>query len=144
MIKYEFGKCTAKYLVHIIENVTIHINLIRFADGTHLRSRSSTRCQSTGAVLTESSVQNAMAKAVNSAEAWADTHWMIYWTRKVAKTTPMPAQESWGHQGSLALVSLGGGSPTRASAMSCDSITALWSVNGATLGGWSIIPALPT
>ena len=44
-------------------------------------------------VLTDSSVQNAMAKVVKSAEAWADTHWMIYWTRKVAKTTPPPAQE---------------------------------------------------
>ena len=113
------------------------------ADGTRLRSRSSARCRSTGAVLTDSSVQSAMAKVVNRAEAWADTHWMIYWTRKVAKTTPMPAQESWSHQGSLGLVSLVGGSPTRTSTMSCDSVTALWSVDGATLGGWSIIPALP-
>ena len=112
-------------------------------DGTCLRSRSSARCRSTGVVLTDSSVQSAMAKVVNRAEAWADTHWMIYWTRKVAKTTPMPAQESWSHQGSLGLVSLVGGSPTRASATSCDSVTALWSVDGATLGGWSIIPALP-
>ena len=85
-----------------------------------------------------------MAKVVNRAEAWADTHWMIYWTRKVAKTTPMPAQESWSHQGSLGLVSLVGGSPTRASPTSCDSVTALWSVDGATLGGWSIVLALPT
>ena len=95
-------------------------------------------------VLTDSSVQNAMANVVNSAEAWADTHWMIYWTRKVAKTTPMPAQESWSRQSSLGLVSLVGFSSTRAPTMSRDSIIALWSVNGATLGGWSIIPALPT
>ena len=107
-------------------------------------TRSSTRCQSIGAVLTNSSVQNAIAKVVNSAEAWADTHWMIYWTRKVAKTTPMPAQESWSHQGSLGLVSLVGVSPTRASTMSRDSVTALWSVDGATLDGWSTAPALPT
>ena len=69
--------------------ITLH------ADGTHLRSRSSARCWGIGAVLTDSSVQNAMAKVVNSAEAWADTQWMIYWTRKVAKTTLTPAQESW-------------------------------------------------
>ena len=94
-------------------------------------------------VLTDSSVQNAMPKVVNSAEAWVDTHWMIYGTRKVAKTTLMPAQESWSHQGSLGHVSLVGGSPARASAMSRDSVTALWSIDGATLGGWSIIPALP-
>ena len=72
----------------------------------HLHSRSSARCRSIGAVLTDSSVQNAMNKVVNSTEAWADTHWMIYWTRKVGKTTPMPTQESWSHQGSLGLVSL--------------------------------------
>ena len=84
-----------------------------------------------------------MAKVVNSAEAWADTHWMIYWTRKVAKITLSPAQESWRHQGSFGLVSLVEGSPTHASAMSCDSVTALWSIDGPTLGGWSIIPALP-
>ena len=113
------------------------------ADGMRLHSRSSARCRSTGAVLTDSNVQNAIAKVVKSAVAWSDTHWMIYWTRKVAKTTPMPAQESWSHQGSLGLVSLVEGSPTRASAMSCDSVTALWSVDGATLGGWSIILALP-
>ena len=95
-------------------------------------------------VLTDSSVQIAMAKVVNSAETWADTHWMIYWARKVARTTPMPAQESWSHQGSLGLVSLVGGSPTRASAMSHDSVIALWSLDGTTLGVLSIIPALPT
>ena len=95
-------------------------------------------------VLTNSTVQNAMAKVINSAEAWADTHWMIYWTRKVAKTTLTPAQESWSHQGSLGHVSLVGGSPTRTSAMSYDLVIALWSVNGATLVGWSIVPALPT
>ena len=95
-------------------------------------------------VLTGSNVQNAMAKVVNSAEAWADTHWMIYRTRKVAKTTPMPAQENWSHQVSLSLVSLVGGSPTCTSKMSRDSVTALWSVDGATLGCWSILPAIPT
>ena len=62
----------------------------------------------------------------------------------MVKTTPMPVQESWSHQGSLGLVSLVRGSPTRASAMSCDSVTVLWSVIGATLGGWSVVPALPT
>ena len=95
-------------------------------------------------VLTDSRVQNAMAKVVNRAEAWADTHWMIYWTRKVAKTTLMPAQESWSHQGSLSRVSLVGGCPTCSSAMSHDSVTALWSVDGATLDGWSTVLALPT
>ena len=95
-------------------------------------------------VLTDSSVQSAMAKVVNSAEAWADTHWMIYWTRKVAKTTLMPAQESWSHQGRLGLMSLVGGSPTHASEMSGDSVTALWSIDSATLGGGSIVLALPT
>ena len=113
------------------------------ADRMRLRGRSFTRCRITGAVLTDSSVQSALAKVVNSAEAWDDTHWMIYWTRKVAKTTPMPAQESWSHQGSLGLMSLVGGSPTRTSATFCDSVTALWSIDGATLSGWSIIPALP-
>ena len=85
-----------------------------------------------------------MAKVVKSAEAWADTHWMIYWTRKMANTTPIPAQEGWSHQGSLGLVSLFGGSPTHASAMSHDFVTALWSVDGATLVDCSVVPALPT
>ena len=84
-----------------------------------------------------------MAKVVDSAEAWADNHWMIYCTKKVAKTTPMPAQESWSHPGSLGLVSLVGGSPTRSSTTFHDSITALWSIDGATLGSWSIVLALP-
>ena len=114
------------------------------AEWMRLRSRSSARCRSTGGVLTDSSVQNAMAKIVKSTKAWADTHWMIYWTRKVAKTTPMPTQESWSHQGSLGRASLVGGSPTHASAMSHDSITTLWSVDGATLVSWSIVPALLT
>ena len=81
---------------------------------------------------------------VKSTEAWADTHWMIYWTRKAAKTTPMPAQESWSHQGSLGHVSPVGGSLTCTSAMSYDSVMALWSVDGATLVSWSIVLALPT
>ena len=114
------------------------------ADGTRLHSRSSTRYQSTGVLLTDSRVQNAMAKVVKSAEACTDTHWIIYWTRNMAKTTPMPTQESWSYQSSLGRVSLVGGSPTHASAMSCDSVTALWCVVGATLDGWSIVPALPT
>ena len=58
-------------------------------------SRSFARCQGTGAVLTDNSVQNAIAKVVKSAETWVDTHWMIYWARKVDKTTPIPTQESW-------------------------------------------------
>ena len=62
----------------------------------------------------------------------------------MAKTTPMLAQESWSHQANLGLVSLVGSSPTRTSTTSHDSVTALWSVDGATLGGWSIVPALPT
>ena len=110
--------------------------LPKSADGTHLRSRSATRCWSTGAVLTDSRVQNAMVKVVKSAEAWADTHWIIHWIRKVAKTTPTPAQESWSHQGSLGRVSLVGVSPTCTSATFHDSVTALWSIIGATLGGW--------
>ena len=105
------------------------------ADGTRLRSRSSAKCRSIGAVLTDSSVQNTMTKVVNGAEAWADTHWMIYWTRKLAKTTPRPAQESCSHQGSLGPVSQVGGSPTYASATSRDSVTELWSIAGATLDG---------
>ena len=114
------------------------------ADGTHLHNRSSTRCRSTRAVLTDSSVQNAIAKVVKSAETYAATHWMIYCTRKVAKTTPRPAQVSWSHQGSLCRVSLVGDSPTRASSISYDSIMVLWSVDGATLVSRSIVPALPT
>ena len=128
-----------KYLGHVVSSGKLSIDCNKVAavssweppaDVMRLPSRSSARFGSTGVVLTDSSVQSAMAKVVNR-------------TRKVAKTTPMPAQESWSHQGSLGLVSLVGGSPTRASAMSCDSVTALWSVDGATLGGWSIIPALP-
>ena len=69
---------------------------------------------------------------------------MIYWTRKVAKTTPTPAQESWSHQGSLGRVSLVEGNPARASATFYDSIMALWSIDGTALVDWSIIPALPT
>ena len=103
------------------------------ADRMRLHRRSSARCWSTGAVLTKSNIPNAIARVVSSAVAWADTHWMIYWTIKVAKTTPTLAHESWSHQGSLDHMSLVGGSPTHASATSYDSVITLQSVDGATL-----------
>ena len=58
-------------------------------------------------------------------------------------TTLTPDQESWSHQGSLGQMSLVDGSPTGALAASYDSVIELWSVNGATLVDWSIVPALP-
>ena len=35
-------------------------------------------------------VQNVIEIVVRSAVAWVDTHWMIYWTRKVARNNPTP------------------------------------------------------
>ena len=74
-----------------------------------------------------------MAKVVNSAEAWADT------------PTPMPAQESWSHQGSLGLVSLVRGSSTRALSQRPVILSQRCGPSMVLLiNNWSIIPALPT
>ena len=80
-----------------------------------------------------SSVQDAMVPIAKSAVAWVVTHWMIYWTRKMARATPAPAQESWSHRGGLGLMPTIDGSPTRASVASCNFVAVPWSIDGAPL-----------
>ena len=84
-------------------------------------------------LLVMSSVQNAMASVIKSAVAWANTHWMIHWTRRVARITPTLAKENWSQQRSPGRVPQVDESLTHPSLAFYDSITGPWFIDGAPL-----------